>query len=65
MASSLTLSFEEIQVVRDALLRERRSNDEVLEIMRTSDPSDLRVPPLVVFLTERGAVIEKLLSKIV
>lgn len=65
MANGVVLSFDEIQVLRDALVGERRCNDEVLEMLRTSDLRDSRVAPLIAHHQERGHLIEQMLKKIV
>ena len=64
MAITVLLSGDDISLIRAGLVLEQRSNDDVLEMLRSSDASDPRVGPLVTHHEARGFALQELLKKI-
>lgn len=64
MAITVHLSGDEISFIRAGLVLEQRSNDDVLEMLLSSDAADPRVAPLLAHHRARGVDLQELLKKI-
>ena len=64
MAITVDLSGDDISLIRAGLILEQRSNDDVLQMLLSSDAADPRVGPLVAHHRARGVELQELLNKI-
>lgn len=64
MSITVDLSSDDILLIRAGLVLEQRSNDDVLQMLLSSDAADPRVEPLVAHHRARGIQLQELLKKI-